>query len=100
MFGGIAKVILFGVGLSPTLISVLIAGVMLGKPQPCQSQPCTPKVYGAEVLLLPMGPLVSLACGYLIGRTSGVRSKQKDSASPQSLGVLTSYPEGGSDGAV
>ena len=100
MFGGIAKVILFGVGLSPTLISVLIAGVMLGKPQPCQTQPCTPKVYGAEVLLLPMGPLMSLACGYLIGRTSGVRSVKKQGSETEPLQVLTSYPEGGSDGTT
>lgn len=102
MFSGIAKVILFGVGLGPTLLSVLIAGVLLGKPQPCQTSPCVPKVYGAEALLLPMGPLLSLACGYLIGRTSATRSsKQKGSeASASGRSVLTSYPEGGSSDAA
>jgi hypothetical protein len=106
MFSGIAKVVLFSVGLSPTLISVLIAGVMLGKPQPCQTQPCVRKVYGAEALLLPMGPLLSLACGYLIGRMSSDRSaKSKDTETEtvtetEPLRVLTSYPEGGTDGTA
>jgi hypothetical protein len=99
MLSAIAKVILFGVGLSPTLISVLIAGVMLGKPAPCQTQPCVAKVYGAEVLLLPIGPLWSLACGYLVGCTSGARSAKKKSTETEPLHVLTSYPQGGSDGA-
>jgi hypothetical protein len=100
MFTGLAKLTLFGLGLTPTLLSVLIAGVMLGKPQPCQTQPCVPKAYGAEVLILPLGPLLSLACGYLMGRTGATRPAKVRESEPSRVSVLTGYPEGGSDGAA
>ena len=97
MFTGFLKVVVFGVGISPTLISLLLAGVMLGRPQPCQSAPCVQKPYGGEVLILPFGTLLSMACGYLIGKAGSTR-KTKEPEPSRALTVLGTYSgEGSSD---
>ena len=42
--------------LMPTAIALLFAGIMIGKPKPCEitaPAPCKAKPYSSEVLLLP-----------------------------------------------
>jgi hypothetical protein len=64
----ILKILLALIGVSPTLLVLLYAGMMIGKPKLCTAQaPCQSPVYGAEVLLMPLmtgGPLV---IGYVLG---------------------------------
>ena len=43
-----------GAALMPTAIAILFAGLMMGKPKPCEIQsPCKTTLYSTEVLLLP-----------------------------------------------
>jgi hypothetical protein len=43
----------------PTAIALLFAGIMIGKPKPCEGQaPCKTTPYSIEVLLLPAFTLV------------------------------------------
>jgi hypothetical protein len=77
----ILKIFLAIVGVSPTLLVLLYAGMMIGKPKLCTTQaPCQSPVYGAEVLLMPLmtgGPMVM---GYLLGVLS---SRKKGNSSPK-----------------
>ena len=58
------QIALLLVGGSPIAIGVFVAGIMLGRPAPCSDPPvCTPRVHGAEVLLLPIGPGVAFLAG-------------------------------------
>lgn len=41
--------------LMPSAIALLFAGIMIGKPKPCEvTSPCKAKPYSIEVLLLPV----------------------------------------------
>lgn len=43
-----------GAALIPTAIALLFAGIMIGKPKPCEGPaPCRTTPYSVEVLLLP-----------------------------------------------
>lgn len=64
---GLLKLLICGVGITPTLVGLLAAGIMIGKPKPCDvTVPCRLVVYGGEVLLIPIGTAVPLICGYLL----------------------------------
>ena len=44
-----------GAALMPTAIAILFAGIMIGKPKPCEIKaPCKTTLYSNEVLLLPI----------------------------------------------
>ena len=46
---------LASLALMPTMIALLFAGIMIGKPKPCEVQtPCKTQRYSTEVLLLPL----------------------------------------------
>ncbi len=82
---GLIKLVIFGVGAMPTLVGLLAAGIMLGKPKPCDAVPCQPVPYGAEVLLLPIGTAVPFVCGYLLMLVPSGTKRQKRPAGELSL---------------
>jgi hypothetical protein len=44
-----------GFALMPTAIAILLAGIMIGKPKPCEvTAPCKVTRFSTEVLLLPV----------------------------------------------
>lgn len=73
---GLIKLAIFGIGISPTLLALLAAGIMLGRPKPCSEIPCQPSPYGAEVLLLPIGTGVPFLCGYLLWLVPSGKKRQ------------------------
>ena len=53
---------LISAALMPTAIALLFAGIMIGKPKPCEVQsPCKTSLYSTEVLLLPLFTLLPVA---------------------------------------
>lgn len=56
--------------LMPTAIALLFAGIMIGKPKPCEGQaPCRTTPYSVEVLLLPAFtfiPVLATACFFTL----------------------------------
>jgi hypothetical protein len=88
---GLAKLLICGVGITPTLVGLLAAGIMMGKAKPCEgTAPCRAVAYGAEVLLIPMGTAVPFVCGYLLSLVPATPKKQEQSsASISPSGVTT-----------
>ena len=75
---GLAKLLICGVGITPTLVGLLAAGIMLGKAKPCEgAAPCRAVAYGGEVLLIPIGTGVPFICGYLLSLVPASSKKQK-----------------------
>lgn len=75
---GLLKLLICGVGLMPTLIGLLAAGIMIGKAKPCEgAAPCRAVAYGGEVLLIPIGTSVPFICGYLLTLIPASAKKQK-----------------------
>jgi hypothetical protein len=73
----ILKILLALLGVSPTLLVVLYAGMMIGKPKLCTTQaPCQSPVYGAEVLLMPLMTGGPLAIGYVLGVMPSRKSRK------------------------
>jgi hypothetical protein len=62
------RILLIVTGLSPTFFCLLIAAVLWGKPQPCQSENCPQGPYGSEVLIMPALTGLPFICGLLAGR--------------------------------
>lgn len=55
-----------GVILMPTAIALLFAGIMIGKPKPCEgAAPCKTSRYSAEVLLLPVFTFAPVVATFL-----------------------------------
>jgi hypothetical protein len=81
------------IGLTPTLISLFAAGILIGRPRACTKGVCV--LYGAEVLLLPLGTGVPLLCGYLLGLGGNPKPSKRRSASvlPELNGQGTIDPE-------
>lgn len=78
---GLIKLFIVGIGLTPTLVGLLAAGIMLGKAKPCEGgAPCPPIAYGGEVLLIPIGTAVPFVCGYLLFLVPTSPKKQKQSS--------------------
>jgi hypothetical protein len=75
---GLVKLLICAIGLTPTLVGLLAAGIMLGKAKPCEgAAPCRPVAYGGEVLLIPIGTAVPFICGYLLFLVPASSNKQK-----------------------
>jgi hypothetical protein len=80
MFRQFSRGFILIVGVTPSVLGLLIAGTMMGRPAPCGDPPaCTPRTFGAETLVLPFGTVVSLLCGLAfanLGRTAPQKSAQ------------------------
>ena len=78
---GLAKLLICGVGITPTLVGLFAAGIMIGKAKPCEgAAPCRAVAYGGEVLLIPIGTGVPFICGYLLTLIPRSAKKQKQSS--------------------
>jgi hypothetical protein len=88
---GLIKLLIGAIGLTPTLVGLLAAGIMIGKAKPCEgAAPCRPVAYGAEVLLIPIGTAVPFVCGYLLFLVpTGSKKQKQSSASILPSGVTT-----------
>jgi hypothetical protein len=78
---GLVKLLIGALGLTPTLVGLFAAGIMIGKAKPCEgTAPCRAVAYGAEVLLIPIGTAVPFICGYLLTLVPVSPKKQKQSS--------------------
>lgn len=78
LISGLIKLFIVGIGITPTLVGLLAAGIMIGKAKPCEgAAPCRPVAYGGEVLLIPIGTAVPFVCGYLLFLVPTGSKKQK-----------------------
>lgn len=88
------KAILVLAGSTPIAMGLLISGILLGKPRPCEDPPtCTARTHGAEVLLLPFGPALSAACAYCLIKLSNPKQRSSETSSHESSRLVPNAHE-------